>query len=146
MAGDALTSAGVVVAGLAILATGWNWLDPLVSLILSAIVVYGTWGLLRDSLMMSLAAVPSGIDPAAVRRFLEALPGVGHIHDLHIWPMSTTEVALTCHLFVPGGHPGDAFLVGVSEALRERFGIGHATMQVETDAATICALEPENRV
>jgi cobalt-zinc-cadmium efflux system protein len=146
MAGDALVSAGVVVAGLVILLTGWLWLDPLISLILVAVVVYATWSLLRDSVMMSLDAVPRAVDPVEVRRYLESLGGVERIHDLHIWPMSTTETALTCHLLMPGGHPGDAFSTRVARDLNARFGIGHTTLQIEMDAATACALEPENIV
>jgi len=146
MAGDALVSAGVVLAGLAILVTGWLWLDPLVSLILAAIVVAGTWSLLRDSVMMSLGAVPGGIDPAAVRAYLAALPGVARIHDLHIWPMSTTEVALTCHLLMPGGHPGDKFAAELARELQSRYGIGHTTLQIEIDESVACALEPEHTI
>jgi cobalt-zinc-cadmium efflux system protein len=105
MASDAAVSAGVVVAALIILLTGWLWLDPLVSLIIVAVIVWGTWDLLRDSLAMSLNAVPPGVDAEKVRSYLRALPGVASIHDLHIWPMSTTETALTCHIVVPSGAP-----------------------------------------
>src|SRR5882757_5799483 len=105
MAADALVSAGVVVAGLVILVTGWLWLDPIVSLAINAVIVWGTWGLLRDSVGMSMAAVPPQIDPAAVRSLLSTRAGVVDVHDLHIWPMSTTENALTCHLVMPEGHP-----------------------------------------
>ncbi len=146
MAGDALVSAGVVVAGLAIMVTGWHWLDPAVSLVLVAVVVYGTWGLLRDSVMMSLDAVPGAIEPAEVRAFLEGLPGVKRIHDLHIWAMSTTEIALTCHLLMPAGHPGDEFSARVARDLHNHFGIGHVTLQIEVDEAVACALEPEHLV
>ncbi|MBK3405186.1 cation transporter [Methylorubrum populi] len=146
MAADAAVSAGVVVAGLVILYTGWTWLDPVVSLCIVAVIVWSTWGLLRDSLRMSLAAVPPGLDPAAVRRHLEELAGVAAIHDLHIWPMSTTEVALTAHLVMPGGPPGDAFLMRAAGEMRERFGIGHVTLQVETSEAAACALAPDHVV
>jgi len=146
MAGDAAVSAGVVVAGLVIFLTDWLWLDPLVSLILAGVVVYGTWGLLRESVMMSLDAVPGGIDPRDVRSYLESLAGVERIHDLHIWPMSTTEVALTCHLLMPAGHPGDEFAARAARELHKRFGIGHATLQIEVDEAVACALEPEHVV
>jgi cobalt-zinc-cadmium efflux system protein len=146
MAADALVSAGVVAAGLVILLTNWLWLDPLVSLVVSALIVWGTWGLLRESLGMSMAAVPSHIDPAALRAWLETRPGVTSVHDLHIWPMSTTETALTCHLVVPGGHPGDAFLRDVCTELVEKFRIGHATLQIETDQNTVCALAADEVV
>ncbi len=144
MAADALVSVGVVLAGLMILLTGWLWLDPAVSLIVNAVIVWGTWGLLRDSVAMSLDAVPSGIDPQRVGAFLSATAGVEGIHDLHIWSMSTTETALTAHLVMPGGHPGDSFLVDLCGKLKERFGIGHATLQVETDPHTACPLEPDH--
>jgi cobalt-zinc-cadmium efflux system protein len=146
MASDALVSAGVVIAGLVIALTGWLWLDPLVSLAVNAIIVWGTWGLLSDSLGMSMAAVPSRIDPARVRAFLEKQPGVAAIHDLHIWPMSTTEIALTCHLVMPHGHPGDTFLHGLSESLDAKFRIAHTTLQIEIDLQTTCALASEEIV
>ena len=146
MAGDAAFSAAVVVAGVLILATGKEWLDPAVSLILVALVVWSTWGVLRDSVLMTLDAVPSGIRPADVRAYLQALPGVKRIHDLHIWHMSTTEVALTCHLLMPGGHPGDEFAAHTARELHARFGIGHTTLQIEVDEAVACALEPEHLV
>ncbi len=146
MMGDAVVSAGVVVAGFIILFTGWLWLDPVVSLIIVAFIVWTTWSLLRDSLAMSLKAVPPGIDPSAVRAFLCKQPGVAAIHDLHIWPMSTTDFALTAHLVMPGGHPKDEFLMHLSEELRAHHGIDHVTLQVETDPATACALEPDNIV
>jgi cobalt-zinc-cadmium efflux system protein len=146
MAADAAVSAGVVVAGLVILVTGALWLDPVVSLVIAGVIVWGTWGLLRDSLAMSLGAVPPGVEADAVRAFLAGQPGVAALHDLHIWPMSTTEIALTAHLVMPGGHPGDAFLMRVAEELRRRHGIGHVTLQVETDPETACALEPEHVV
>lgn len=146
MLSDALVAAGVVVAGGLILLTHWNWLDPVVSLAISAIIVWGTWGLLRESLDMALDAVPAGIEPREVRGYLERLPGVAALHDLHIWAMSTTETALTCHLVMPAGHPSDAFLANVCEALEERFHIGHTTLQVEIDAGYACKLEPESVV
>ena len=146
MAADAAVSAGVVIAGLVILVTGALWLDPLVSLVIAGVIVWGTWGLLRDSLAMSLGAVPRGIRADAVRGFLAGQPGVAALHDLHIWPMSTTEVALTAHLVMPGGHPGDAFLMRVADELRRRHGIGHVTLQVEISPETACALEPEHVV
>jgi len=132
MAYDAAVSAGVVVAGLVILWTGATWIDPLVSLIVVAIILIGTWGLLSESLLLALQAVPRGIDTHAVEALLAAQPGVVRVHDLHIWPMSTTETALTAHLVVPGGHPGDPFLSQLAERLEHDFAIGHATIQVET--------------
>ncbi|WP_279356751.1 cation diffusion facilitator family transporter [Methylobacterium indicum] len=146
MAADALVSAGVVVAGLVILLTGWTWLDPAVTLAINAVIVWGTWGLLTGSLSMSLDAVPPGIELARVRSFLEGQPGVAGLHDIHVWSVSTTDVAMTAHVLMPGGHPGDAFLLRMAAELKERFGIGHATLQVETDAASPCALAPDHVV
>lgn len=143
---DAGVSAVVVLAGGAILVTGWNWLDPLASIVISAVIVWSTWGLLRDAVRLSLDAVPATIDPAAVRRYLEGLPGVARIHDLHIWAMSTTEIALTAHLVVPGGHPGDPFLLRTAHGLTVQFGIGHATLQLEVSEETACLLAPEEVV
>jgi len=140
MVADAAVSAGVVAAGLAILFTGRLWLDPAVSLVIAAVIVYGTWSLLRESINMSLDAVPAGIEPDDVQDFLAGLPGVVRIHDLHIWPMSTTEVALTCHLFMPGGHPGDDFTHRAALDLHDRFGIGHATLQIEISEDYACTL------
>ena len=146
MAADALVSAGVVVAGLVILLTGWTWLDPAVTLVINAVIVWGTWSLLTSSLSMSLDAVPPGIELAQVRSFLEGRPGIAGLHDLHVWSLSTTDVAMTAHVLMPGGHPGDAFLLRTAGELKERFGIGHATLQVETDAASACALAPDHVV
>ena len=141
MLSDALVAVGVVVAGGLILLTGWTWLDPLASLLISAVIVWGTWGLLRESLNMALDAVPAGIEAAEVRAHLLGQDGVTGLHDLHIWAMSTTETALTCHLLMPRGHPGDQALNRICESLQGRFHIGHATLQVETDAETACRLE-----
>ncbi|MET0428734.1 MAG: cation diffusion facilitator family transporter, partial [Microvirga sp.] len=146
MVADAAVSAGVVIAGLVILYTGWTWLDPVVSLAIVFIIVWSTWGLLRDSLTLSLAAVPPGIDPDAVRSHLEGLPGVASLHDLHIWAMSTTETCLTAHLLMPGGRPDDEFLMKTAVGIKERFGIGHTTLQVETSADSACALAPAHVV
>ncbi len=146
MASDALVSLGVVVAGLIILMTGWFWLDPAVSLAINVFIVWGTWGLLREALAMSIAAVPSRIDPDTVRTYLIDRPGVASIHDFHVWSMSTTEIALTCHLVMPEGHPGDAFLHGLCEDLLAKFRIGHATFQIETDPTVACALAPDEVV
>jgi cobalt-zinc-cadmium efflux system protein len=146
MAADAVVAAGVVVAGLAILLTNWLWLDPLVSLAINAVIVWGTWGLLRETIDMSMAAVPRRIDPAEVRAFLQSRPGVAAIHDLHIWSMSTTETALTCHIVIPSGHPGDAFLRDLAASLAAKFKIGHPTLQVETDLNSACALASDEVV
>jgi cobalt-zinc-cadmium efflux system protein len=142
MASDALVSAGVVVAGLLIILTGWLWLDPVVSLLINAVIIWGTWSLLRESFAMSLAAVPSHVAPEEVKAFLAAQPAVQGIPDLHIWSMSTTETALTCHLVMGEGHPGDAFLHEVAEQLKYRFGINHPTIQIEIDPDLTCALAP----
>jgi cobalt-zinc-cadmium efflux system protein len=131
MVADALVSAGVVVAGLGIALTGQVWIDPVASLIVAAIIFLGGADLFRESLSMALAGVPRGIDPDEVEAHLTALPGVVRIHDLHIWPMSTTEFALTAHLVIPGGFPGDAFLHACAHGIEHRFGIGHSTLQVE---------------
>jgi cobalt-zinc-cadmium efflux system protein len=133
MAADAAVSAGVVVSGFASLQTGWLWLDPVTSLVVVAVILIGTWGLLRDSINMSLDRVPDGIAPSEVEAALVALPGVTIVHDLHIWSMSTTESALTCHLVMPAGCPDDAFLHDTSEMLRANFSIDHSTIQVERD-------------
>jgi len=147
MAADALIAAGVVVSGVVIALTGWLWVDPAVSLIVSAVIVYATAGLTKQALGLVLDAVPSGIDAAAVRDHLLAAPGVTGLHDLHIWGMSTTETALTCHLVMPGGHPGDAALAALAHELDEGFGIDHATIQIEVgDTDEICALTPEHVV
>ncbi|TNE52648.1 MAG: cation transporter [Sphingomonadales bacterium] len=135
MAADALVSLGVVIAGLAILTTGQIWIDPVTSLLIVAVIAWGTWGLARDSIKLGLHAVPDGIDEAAVRTHLSSLEGVAEVHDLHIWPMSTTETALTAHLVIPAGHPGDKFLASLSRELTERFGIGHSTVQIEANSA-----------
>jgi cobalt-zinc-cadmium efflux system protein len=146
MAADAAVSAGVVLAALVILLTGWLWLDPAMSLLIVAVIVWGTWGLLRESLALSLAAAPAHIVPEQVRTYLVALPGVAGVHDLHIWAMSTTEIAMTAHLVMPGGHPGDAVLAGIVAELKHRFGIVHATLQIEIGDAAACSLEPDSTV
>ncbi|MDE2164864.1 MAG: cation transporter [Alphaproteobacteria bacterium] len=145
--GDAGVSLGVAASGAVVVATGWLWLDPAVSLIIAAVIVAGTWRLLRRSLAMALHAVPHEIDPAAVRAQLAAMPGVAAVHDLHIWPMSTTETALTVHLVMPDGHPGDAALARLIGELDRRFAIGHATVQIETgDGELVCPLVSERVV
>jgi cobalt-zinc-cadmium efflux system protein len=131
MAADAAVSAGVVVAGLVIMQTGWTWIDPVLSLVIVAVIAVGTWGLLRDSIDLALHAVPPHIDPAAVAAFLATLPGVTAVHDLHIWGMSTTDVALSAHLVRPVLEDDDEFLLHAGADLRARFGISHPTLQIE---------------
>lgn len=138
MAGDAAVSAGVLVAGLIIWRTGLGWIDPVVSLVIVALIFWQTWGLLRESVEMSLAAVPRGLEYDQIVDALKHLPGVSAVHDLHIWPMSTTDTVLTAHLFMPGGHPGDTFLAQAQTLLHDRFGIGHATIQIEVDEDSPC--------
>jgi cobalt-zinc-cadmium efflux system protein len=146
LAADAAVSAGVLVAGAAILLTGWAWIDPVVSLGICAVIVWGAWGLLRESLCLSLDAVPAEVDLAGVRLYLEGLDGVASVHDLHVWAMSTTENALTAHFVMPSGHPGDAFIAEVSRVLAQRFRIAHPTFQIELGDADACALEPAHIV
>lgn len=131
MVADAGVSAGVVIAGLLMLATGWLWIDPLTSLIIAVIILASTWGLLRDSVNLALDAVPSGIDPQAVQRYLASLPGVQGVHHMHIWGMSTTETALTVHLVKPDTHNDDELIARASQELHDRFGIEHTTIQWE---------------
>ena len=140
---DAAVSAGVVLAGLLVYLTGARWVDPVTSLAITGVIAWGSWSLLRDAVKMGLLAVPDGIDESAVRGFLAAQPGVSAVHDLHIWPMSTTETALTAHLVMPGGYPGDAFLHELAHELEHDFAIGHATVQVETSGGAECALEAD---
>ncbi|MFN8693297.1 MAG: cation diffusion facilitator family transporter [Holosporales bacterium] len=134
MVGDALISLGVVVSGVIIWYTGWNWVDPVTSLLLAAAILLTGWKLFTQSLDLALHGVPDKINPDDVTRYLEGLPGVARAHDLHIWAMSTNETALTVHLVMPSGHPGDAFLHRISEGLEEQFRIGHATVQIELGA------------
>lgn len=138
MAADAALSLGVVAGGTGILLLGWAWLDPVLSLVLVAAIVWSTWDLLRESLDLAMDAVPRRIDPAAVQAFLAELPGVTRVHDLHIWGMSTTDTALTAHLVMPGGG-SDEFLVQAAAGLRTRFRIAHATLQVERGEDPACA-------
>ena len=134
MAADALVSLGVVVAGALILWTDLAWIDPVTSLVIVGVVGWGTWRLLKDSVKMALLAVPDSIHEGDVRDYLAGLPGVTAVHDLHIWPMSSTETALTAHLVMPAGHRGDPFLHEIGAGLDHRFHIGHTTVQVETGA------------
>lgn len=148
MASDAAVSAGVVGAGALIALTGAWWIDPATSLVIVGVIAWGTWGLAKDSLKMGLHGVPASVDGHAVEHHLEALPGVIAVHDLHIWPMSTTETAMTAHLVMPAGHPGDAFLTSLAHTLEHDFGICHATVQIETTdhAGHACAPACQPRV
>jgi cobalt-zinc-cadmium efflux system protein len=132
MAADAMVSLGVVAAGALYLWTGWDWLDPVASLAIAAIIVVGTWRLFRQSLHLMFDGVPDSVDLPSVRNFLGSQPGVSDVHDLHVWAMSTSEVALSAHLVMPGGFPGDAFTDALAETLHHRFGISHPTIQIET--------------
>jgi len=137
MVADAAVSVGVVIAGMGMLWLGWLWLDGMVSILISVVILWSTWGLFRESINLALHAVPEQIDVESVEAYLASLPGVSEVHDLHIWAMSTTEIALTAHLLMPAGHPGDAFLTSVSEGLHSRFDIDHPTLQIEL---TACAM------
>ena len=143
MAADAAVSLGVVISAGLLAWTGWSWIDPLVSLAVAALIAFSTLGLLRESMDLAMDAVPPSIDREAVERFLRAEPGVQSVHDLHIWPLSTTSIALTAHLVMPAGPSGDAFLHELCAVLGERFGIDHATVQIERgDGGTSCRLAP----
>jgi cobalt-zinc-cadmium efflux system protein len=142
MAADAAISLGVLVSGVIIRYTGWNWLDPLVSLAIVVFIVYSTWSLLTQSLRMMVAAVPDNVDRAAIEQFLRQQPGVSKVCDLHIWAMSTTENALTAQLVTPAGYPGDSLIDTISKELREEFSIQHSTLQVRTAEAEMeCCLQ-----
>lgn len=132
MAADALVSTGVVVAGALALWFGWNWLDPLASLLIAVVILIGTWGLFKESLHLMFDGVPANVNLIAVRHYLESLVGVQQVHDLHVWAMGTSHIALSVHLIMPQGSTGDAFLEEVTDVLHDRFGIEHPTIQVET--------------
>ena len=148
MASDAAVSAGVVIAALAIQFTGWLWLDPITSLLIVAVIIVSTWGLLRDSVNLAMDAVPSGIELAVVEKALLALPNVCEVHDLHIWALSTTETALTAHLIQSdAARDGVDLIQQACVVVRERFKIGHSTFQVETaESADVCGLRPASVV
>jgi cobalt-zinc-cadmium efflux system protein len=133
MLGDAAISAGVLVSGGIIMVTGWNWLDPVVSILIVAVILASTWRLLRDSIDLSLDAVPDGVSSAAIMTFLSGQRGVTDVHDLHIWALSTTSVALTAHLVVPDREIEEALLHSLTPSLKKRFRIDHATLQIERD-------------
>jgi len=132
MAADALVSAGVVMAGALALWFGWNWLDPVASLLIAAVIVVGTWSLFRQSLHLLFDGVPEEINLPAVRIYLESLPGVEHVHDLHVWATGTSQIAMTAHLVMPNGSSGDTFLEEIADVLHDRFEIVHPTIQIET--------------
>lgn len=147
MAADAVVSLGVVVSGAIMLWTGWLWLDPVVSLGISLIIIIGTWGLLRDSINLALQAAPKGISTTKVKTYLSTLEDVKEVHDLHIWAMSTTNVALSVHLLMSNGHPGDCFIKTITHTLEHDFGIAHATIQIEIgDLNDECRFAPEQVV
>jgi cobalt-zinc-cadmium efflux system protein len=146
LASDAAVSLGTVLAGATLLVTGWAWLDPAMSLVISVVILAGTWGLLMDALHLVLDGVPENIEPAAVKNYLVGLPGVIEVHDLHIWAMSTTETALTAHLVIPDGAPGDAFIATACKALHDQFKIEHATLQIEKGDSHPCTLAPDHLV
>ena len=143
MAGDAAVSAAVVFSGFLILRTGLTWIDPVTGLLVLVVIGWSTWDLFGSALRLGLHGVPSSVDHGAVRRFLASQPGVAAVHDLHIWPISTTETALTAHLVIPSGHPGDASLHDLAHHLNHDFAIGHTTIQIETELANGCALESD---
>jgi len=139
MAADAVVSLGVVASGALIMFYGLNWIDPVISLVIAAVIFLSTWGLLRDSLNLAVDAVPKNVNPDAVRAYLSGLPGVMQLHDLHIWPMSTTNTALTAHLVMSTMPDSDSFLNDAAQLLAERYSIQHATLQLErNDSETIC--------
>jgi cobalt-zinc-cadmium efflux system protein len=140
MAADAGISAGVVVAGAVIALTGLVWIDPAMSLLLNAVIIWGTWGLLKSASAMALSAVPHEIDIEDVRAALMRLPDVRDVCDLHVWALSTRDIAMSCHLVMPAGHPGDAFLTEAARVMKARFDINHPTFQIDFDRRTSCPL------
>ena len=146
MASDAAVSLAVVIGAGVMALTGLGWIDPALSLAIAAVIVLGTWGLLKDSVNLALDAAPKGIDVGQVRSWLNALPGVTDVHDLHVWAMSTTETAMTAHVTRPDNPDCDAFLHAACEGLEKKFKIGHCTLQVETGGAELCRLSPAEAV
>ena len=145
MLADTLVSLGVVVTGVTIVFTDWFWLDPIISLVIVLVIVIGTWGLLRESMQLALNAVPRHINLPEVEAYLRQCPGVSDIHDLHIWGMSTTETALTVHLVMPEGYPGDELMDEIVLTLKERFSVEHSTLQIEQGTTNhVCTLTPGN--
>ena len=146
LAADAALALGVAISGGAMLATGWLWVDPAVSIVLSIIILAGTWSLFKSSFHLALQGVPDNIDIEGVRSYLCALPGVAHVHDLHVWAMSTTEVALTAHIVVPYDECSPRFLTEVAAHLHDSFKIEHTTIQLEPPEQVPCVLSPEDKV
>lgn len=142
MAADALVSAGVVIAGALTLWMGWVWLDLVVSLVIAAVILLGTWSLFKQSVHLLFDGVPDSVDPQGVRDCLAALPGVTRVHDLHIWAMGTAQVAMTAHLVMPQGHADDAFLQEATAQMHDRFEITHVTLQVMKDSFTVACSAP----
>ncbi|MBN9022497.1 MAG: cation transporter, partial [Rhizobiales bacterium] len=142
MAADAAVSLGVVVSAIVMLTTSWTWVDPVTAILVSIAIAGSAFGLLKSSLRLTLDAVPAAIDQADVRRWLMTQPGVADVHDLHVWALSTTMVAMTAHVIMPGGHPGDSFLDDLATELNERFGIAHAAFQIELGNGPDCRLAP----
>ncbi|MBN8968139.1 MAG: cation transporter [Rhizobiales bacterium] len=140
MAADAAVSAGVVLSAGAMLATGWLWLDPLAAILVSFVIAWTAFGLLKASIGLSMDGVPRSVDKQAVDEWLRSRPGVTTVHDLHIWSLSTTSTALTAHLVMPSGHPGDVFLDQLADEIEDHFGIAHATLQIETGGNAECRL------
>ena len=135
MTADAAISLGVVCSGLVLLKTGWWWFDPFICLVISAVIIISTWRLFKSAIRLAMHAVPEHVEVAKVKKYLRGLEGVSHVHDLHIWGMSTTEAALSVHLVMPGGHPGDAFIWKLESDLDEIFKINHSTIQIEVGDA-----------
>ncbi|MED4934446.1 cation diffusion facilitator family transporter [Heyndrickxia coagulans] len=145
MAADALVSLGVVIAGAIMLFTGWEWVDPVTSILIAVVIFAGTWGLLRESADLSLDAVPAGVDAGAIKTYLEQIPTVLNVHDLHIWGMSTTETILTVHIVRSQIEDNDQLLEKLEKDLHDKFGIEHATIQIEKGTYA-CGLAPDNKV
>ncbi|MGE4218563.1 MAG: cation diffusion facilitator family transporter [Alphaproteobacteria bacterium] len=146
MAADAAVSLGVVISALILVGTGWTWVDPLTAILVSVAIAWSAYGLLRSSMRLSLDGVPEGVDRTAVETWLRQRPGVRDIHDLHVWALSTTSTALTAHLVMPDGHPGDAFLAELAEELRAHHKVAHATLQIELGNGPDCILAPAGSV
>jgi len=142
LAADAAISLGVLVAGVIVGYTGWNWIDPAVSMVIVVIIVLSTWALMKQSLRLVMAAVPDNVDRANIETWLRQQPGVSALHDLHIWAMSTTENALTVQLVMPAGYPGDAAIDAISKTLRDDYAIQHSTLQVRLGGNEVeCCLQ-----